>query len=236
MNRVQPASPQQTVLFRIVAFFTRLQVSYLLKSASNSRTVLIGFAVLAGSTTLGTIAATAFLIDLPLLFPPLAASAFILFYVPMSELASPRNVLLSHTISVLSGMFARWLILSVSTGAGAADPLSTSWPHVGAIAMAMALSSVLMICLRCPHPPAAATATIAAMGFFAGVLQLIGLGVALVLVVLEAFFFNRVLGGLPYPLWRSDPRVASQYGSLAGIPDASASPWQRLSTQLFRRR
>lgn len=236
MNRMRVAAPQQTILFRIVAFFSRLQISYLVKSMRNSRAVLIVFAVLAGSTTLGTIAATAFLTDLPLLFPPLAASAFILFYAPMSELASPRNVLLSHSISVLAGISARWLIFSFTTGVGAADPLSTSWPHVGAIATGMALSSVLMICLRCPHPPAAATATIAAMGFFTGVLQLVGLAAALVLVVLEAVFFNRVLGGLPYPIWKSDPRVASQYGSLAGIPDASAGTWQRLSTQLFRRR
>lgn len=236
MNKVRTAAPQQTVLFRVVAFIARLQVSYLVRSVRNSRTVLVLFVVLAGSTTLGTIAATAFLIDLPLLFPPLAASAFILFYVPMSELASPRNVLLSHTLSVLSGMLARWLILSLTTGAGAFDPMATSWPHVAAIATAMALSSVLMICFRCAHPPAAATATIAAMGFFGEAHQLIGLAAALILVILEAFLFIRLLGGLPYPFWRSEPQVAARFGSLAGIPDAGAGSWQRLSTQLFRRR
>jgi CBS-domain-containing membrane protein len=154
----------------------------------------------------------------------------------MSELASPRNLLLAHTLSVLSGMLARWLVLSVIAGGAEGGPLATSWPHVGAIAAAMALSSVLMICLRCPHPPAAATATIAAMGFFADVLALLGLVAALILVVVEAHLFIRVLGGLPYPFWRSDPRVAAQFGPLAGIPDASTTSWQRLSAQLFRRR
>ena len=117
MNRIRHVSPQQTALFRIVAFFSRLQVIYLIKSVRDSRSVLIAFAVLAGSTTLGTIAATAFVIDLPLLFPPLAASTFILFYAPMSEAASPRNLLIAHSVSVLAGMLVRWLVVSASASA-----------------------------------------------------------------------------------------------------------------------
>ncbi|MBW1716072.1 MAG: hypothetical protein JRJ77_09640, partial [Deltaproteobacteria bacterium] len=59
---------------------------------------------------------------------------------------------------------------------------------------------------------------------------------AVILLVLEAIFFNRIIGGLPYPIWRADPNVARNYGVLAGIPETETTFWQQLAAKIFQRR
>lgn len=230
------SAPQGTLLYRVIAFFSHIQLDYLVKSVRNPQIILAFFALIAGSVTLATITAAAFVTNLPLLFPPLAASAFILYYVPMAGIASPRNVLGGHLLSLVAGLLARWSVPFLLGAHPEVDPLSMSWSQVAAVTMAMGLSSLAMVALRCAHPPAAATATIAAIGFFTTPIQLIGFLTALLLLVVEALVINRVLGGIPYPIWRSKPATALRYGALAGIPEAGSSPWQRLSGELVRRR
>lgn len=81
--------------------------------------------------------------------------------------------------------------------AGLLEPSLINDPRIVAITMAIALISILMIVLRCAHPPAAATVLLAAMGFFETEVQTLGLVIAVALRVLEAFLINRILGGLP---------------------------------------
>ncbi len=66
--------------------------------------------------------------------------------------------------------------------------------------------------------------------------QVLGLLAAVTLLILEAFLFNRIIGGLPYPVWRADPRISRSYGALAGIPEPSANFWQQMSTKIFQQR
>jgi len=73
------------------------------------------------------------------------------------------------------------------------------------------------------------------MGYLENPVQACGLIAAMLLLILEALFFNRLLGGLPYPLWRSDPQVSRRYGALAGMPDEDTF-WQQLTSKIFRRR
>lgn len=100
----------------------------------------------------------------------------------------------------------------------------------------MGLIGVLMVSLKCTHPPAAASAMIAAMGYLTDIVHIFGLIAAVVLLVMDAFFFNRVLGGLPYPVWRADPKISRRYGVLAGIPDTEATFWQQMAVKIFQRR
>jgi CBS-domain-containing membrane protein len=93
-----------------------------------------------------------------------------------------------------------------------------------------------MISVRCVHPPAAASALIAAMGYLANPEQILGIIGAVILLVLEAIFFNRIIGGLPYPIWRADPNFARNYGVLAGIPETGTTFWQQLAAKTFQRR
>ena len=233
MKPGSPPAPQQTLFYRLVAFFSRLQLSYLIRKIENPRLLLLLFIFIAGSTALGTIAIIAYLTRLPLLFPQLGPSAFILFHTPMSVTASPRNVLLSHSLAVASGLSALWLVGWVYPEAGLSDPFVLNWYRILVIALTMGISGVIMVGAKCIHPPAAASALIAAMGFLNTPQQVLGVIGAMTLLVLEAILFNRLIGGLPYPLWRADPKVARSFGAMAGIPDSETTFWRRLVNKTF---
>ena len=232
----KPPVPQQTVLFRIIALLTQFQLSYFVRNMKSTRIVLIVFVLLEGATALGTITMVAYLTNLPLLFPQLGPSAFILFYTPMSMAASPRNCILSHTMAVVAGLFSIRLLAIIFPEAGLLNFEVMDWHRVAAITLAMGLISVMMIATQSIHPPAAASALIAAMGYLENPFQLLGILSALVLLVLEAFLFNRLLGGLPYPIWRPDPKVSQKYRVLAGLQEAKTTFWGQFADKMFQRR
>jgi CBS-domain-containing membrane protein len=236
VKTLHPSSPQTSLLFRVVAVLSRLQLGYLLRGAARPRVVLLTYVFMAGATALGIITAAAYLTRLPLLFPPLGPSAFILFRKPLAEEASPYNVFVAHSLALAAGLLSLSLAGRIFGVDVAGTASSVSAPYVLAIVLAMGLSSVGMILLRCVHPPAVATALLGAMGFFETTAQILGLLAAVALLLLQALLFNRVLGGLPYPFWRYDARVGREYGALAGRPEAGESFWSQLSDRLQRRR
>jgi hypothetical protein len=63
-----------------------------------------------------------------------------------------------------------------------------------------------------------------------------GIIAAVNLIVVAAIIFNRVLGGLPYPLWRSDAKIARNFGEMAGITEGETTFWRQLATKTFQRR
>lgn len=235
MSDLARPGPQQTWLFRVVSFAARLQLGYLLRSGRRTQILVLAFVSVAGFTALAIISLAAYLTALPLLFPPLGPSAFILFHTPMAAPASPKHVILAHATALASGLLALRLAHLLFPGAGLLEPSLVSWPRILAIAGAMALCSAAMIGGRFHHPPAAATALIAAMGFLESWVQVVGLLVAVLLLVAEAFVLNRVVGGLPYPLWRSDPAVARRYGALAGLPEEGGY-WRAMASRLLEPR
>ncbi len=212
-----------------------LQLRSAIHKTAHKQFIVMAFVFGAGVTALATIATAAHITKLPLLFPPLGPSAFILFYTPMSVAASPRSVILSHGVALASGLVALHVVAALFPDAGLFDPSILHEHRILAIALAVAMTSSATISLRCVHPPAAATALIAAMGFMTNPVQIAGLLVAVVLLVAEAFVFNRLLGGFPYPLWRADPKVARSFGVLAGIPDGHSTFWQQLAHQVFQK-
>ena len=230
------SGPQHSPLFRAIAFLSRLQLAYLFRNTANPQIPVVGFVFTAGAAALATITIAAYLTELPLLFPPLGPTAFILFYTPMAVAASPRSAIMAHTMAVVAGTTSLWLVELAFPHGNLSDPASMNWHRVVAIAMSMGLTGAGMILLRCVHPPAAASALIAAMGYLGNATQIIGLPAAVVLLVLEAFLFNRLLGGLPYPVWRADTRISRMYGALAGIPDDRTSFWHQLTGTIFQRR
>ncbi len=236
LPRASGVAPQSTWLYRIVAGPSRLRLRYLLRNQARATLATALFVFFEGATALGIITAAAYVLQLPLLFPPLGPSAFILFRTPMAAAASPRSVLLAHSLSLASGLVALHLIRSVFPGPVADGLTTVSVAHIVTIALAMGLASVTMIAARCAHPPAAATALIAGMGGFSSLTHIAGLLVAVVLLVAQAFLFNRVLGGLPYPAWRPHPDVARFYGPLAGLEKQDETFWQHLSRHVFLRR
>jgi CBS-domain-containing membrane protein len=228
--------PRHSWLFRQLRWLTRWQLTTWLGDAGRHHLFVALFAILAGSVALGTITMAAVLTDLPLLFPPLAPSAFILFTTPLAVTASPRNVIGAHTLAVLAGLFALRLMNLILPGAGLEDPTVMNWARVGTIAVAMALITGLMAAWHCLHPPAAASAMLGAMGYLSEPARAAGLLGAAILLVLEAILLNRALGGMPYPLWRADPRRVRHYGKLAGLSRPREGKWEDVAEKIMQRR
>lgn len=236
MSRLPMQGPQNTVLYKIIAAVLRLRPGYLMGKKGDHQILALFFLCAAGATALGTITLAAYLVEMPLLFPPLGPSAFILFYFPMSASASPRNVGLSHGLALCCGLLTLHLGAWLFPHAGLMDPDTLNGYRALVIAFSMGSISLLMVVLGCAHPPAAATALIAGMGYLVNPLQVVGFLIAVVLLVFEAIVFNRVLGGLPYPLWRFQPTVAIKYGQLAGVPDSETSFWHKMASRTFQHR
>lgn len=100
------------------------------------------------------------------LIPSFGASAVLLYGVPQSDLAQPRNVFGGHLISSTVGVAIRFMVpLPHAWGDPAPTPedpvyerfLATQWI---ACALAVSLSITFMALARCSHPPGGATALI----------------------------------------------------------------------------
>jgi CBS-domain-containing membrane protein len=236
MTQVRRPVPQQSRLFRLVAFFSRRQLSYLLRNSQHRRLLQLSFVFVAGATALAIISILAFMTNLPLLFPQLGPSAFILFYTPMSEQASPRNVLLSHLLGVGIGLLSLWICSLAFPDMHLTDSHVLNWQREIVVACSMGLACLLMVIFKCVHPPAAASALIAALGYLEGPEHVIGIAAAVVLLLLAALFFNRIIGGLPYPVWRFDAKVARNFGEMAGIPANEITFWRQAAMKTFQSR
>ena len=232
--RSKARSPQDSTLFRVVAFFSRLQLGYLFHSQSRNKLIVVLFALTCGTTALGIITIAAYMTRLPLLFPPLAPSAFILFYTPLSPSASPRNVFLSHTIGLICGLLCLKAVISIWPESALLDPVQMNWHRVLVVVLSTSMVGLLMIVLKCVHPPATATALIAALGYFKTPFQMGGLVAAVVFLLLEAALFIRVLGGLPYPLWRANPRLTKPYRELAEGVETRGGFWEEVASKIYK--
>lgn len=130
----------------------------------------------------------------PWFIASLGSSAVLLFAMPSSPLAQPWSVVGGNVISALVGVACAQLI-----------------PNTGlAAAVAVGLSLVVMLQLRCLHPPGGAVALTAVLG--GPSVAALGFGFAVwpvavdsLILALAAVVFNVALGR-PYP-HRSEPRA-----------------------------
>ncbi|KAJ2157226.1 hypothetical protein GGF46_004651 [Coemansia sp. RSA 552] len=98
---------------------------------------------------------------LPFAIAPAGASAVLIFGVPSSPLAQPRNVIVGHMIAALIGVFMHALFKH--------SPESFHWMPA---ALAVGISIGLMGLTNCYHPPAGATAFIG--GYFGPEIEKVG--------------------------------------------------------------
>ncbi|CAN5247698.1 hypothetical protein BH10PSE9_BH10PSE9_11190 [soil metagenome] len=150
-------------------------------TAAATREALIAGA--GGALAIAVLAGCAALAVTPLIIAPFGASCFLLFTLPASPLAQPRNVIGGHIISALVGI----IVLAVL------GPSSLSMAvGVGLAIAAMRLTGTL-------HPPAGADpivviAAAAPWWFFA-----VPVGIGAVILVGCAAAWHRLVSGAQYP-------------------------------------
>ena len=190
---------------RLTIWRARFSIPYLL-ATRDEREVVAVVAAINGLVALAVLTLLAWLVDLPLLFPALGPSAFILFSAPFAPAAAPRSVIGGHFLGIFVGYVA-WHAVSITSGCPVTLE-SGGWPATASASIAMALSSVLMVRLGCTHPPACGSALIAALGAAGGWVPMLGMVAGVVLLTLQAVLLSR-LGGVSMPLW-SSRRIDSQ--------------------------
>jgi CBS domain-containing membrane protein len=179
----------------------RLRLSWLLAHLPPTF-VWAAYVALNSFVTIALLAILALLTRNPFVFPSLGPTAYLFFFSPQAESASPRNAVLGHLIGLLCG-FAAYRITGMHPfpqGFGG----EIYWPRILASALALALTGAIMVLLRVNHPPAGATTMIVSLGILAKPEYLVIIEIAVVLLAAQAFIINR-LAGLRYPIWRSQP-------------------------------
>ncbi|MDQ2649839.1 MAG: HPP family protein [Actinomycetota bacterium] len=168
----------------------------------DSTVVLSAFAFVNGLIAIAVMSLIAYVTDEPFIFPSLGPTAFLLFYTPLLPASSPRNTLGGHAIGAGAGYLG--LVAFGLTDAPPALGSSVTSGRIGATALALGLTSGLMVLARVPHPPAGATTLIVSLGILREPGQLVVLMFAVVLLVVQGFVINR-LAGIEYPMWAVRP-------------------------------
>ncbi|MCU4972409.1 HPP family protein [Halobacteria archaeon AArc-m2/3/4] len=117
-------------------------------------------------------AAVAWLSGLPMLFPSLGPSAFVLAMFPRSEASNARRVIGGHVIGVVAGLLAYALLAGGVTMTNALEPGSVEGLRLAASGvLAMVLTVAGMLWARARHPPACATTLIVSLGLLPTLLE-----------------------------------------------------------------
>ena len=169
-------------------------------SRYSPKSVMAVFNLINSGLSIALVATLAAVTQEPFIVPSLGATAFILFHVPLAQPASPRNVLCGPFIGAVTGLLGRYLF--GLQNAPSAFLTGVDLSRVGAAAIAMGLTSCLMVVFRVVHPPAGATALIVSLGLMTNFEQLTVLMGGVLILLAHAFVMNR-LAGIAYPLWSS---------------------------------
>ena len=192
-SELRPSSDYEHVFVLV----KRLRLGWLLKHFPPLlvRTLYVfvnGFITIALLSMLAVFTGTAFV------FPSLGPTAYLFFFSPLAESASPKNAILGHAIGLACG-YSAFRFAAVEYGP-AVFPHDTYWPKVLAAALSLAFTGALIVLLRLNHPPAGATTLILSLGIVPVPRDLVIIEFAVVLLTVQAFLINR-LAGLPYPVW-----------------------------------
>lgn len=118
------------------------------------------------------------------LFPPLGASAVLLYGAPSALFSQPRNLLGGHLIAALVGVIIH-RVLGI---------------NVVSIALAVSLAIVIMLTTKTTHPPAGATALLgvaASEGSF--LWPFIPVAISVLILLLVALIVNNLDNNRSYP-------------------------------------
>lgn len=191
------AGPHLSIKMRWQILRARFSTPALL-TRFDERKVVSAITAIHGGLAILIIGASAWLTDLPLVFPALGPTAFLLFSSPMSPAGAPRSAIVGHISALLSG-YAAWHLMTYLSGA----PVTVQecgWPALCSSSLALAVTCMLLLRLSCPHAPACASALLAALGGITGWYELVVMAVSVILLTSHAVAMNR-LAGVRVPLW-----------------------------------
>jgi CBS-domain-containing membrane protein len=189
-------------LEHVATFFDRLGLARIVTPLPRP-VVWAVYVFLNGFLTIALLAALAVITRVPFVFPSLGPTAYLLFFLPRSEAASPHNTLVGHAIGLLCGYAAYWGMRIPGIAAGFHKGFD--WPAVLAAGISLAATGALMILFDASHPPAGATTLIVSLGMITKPGYLVAIEAAVLLMTMQAFCLNR-LGGVPYPVWKARRR------------------------------
>jgi CBS domain-containing membrane protein len=154
-------------------------------------------ALLGGAAAVTLLAVLGLATGDPFVYPPLGASAFLIFSMPEVAAAAPRNAIGGQACGVAGGAGALAVFGLMHHHAGIAD---MSGARAGAIGVSLLLATALMIMFKVSHPAAGATALMISLGIVTAPSQWLELLVAVVLLCAMGIVVNR-WAGIAYPLW-----------------------------------
>ncbi|MFC4540696.1 HPP family protein [Halosolutus amylolyticus] len=150
---------------------------------------------------ISTTAGLAWLSGLPMLFPSLGPSAFVLALFQDGDATSPRRVVGGHAIGVAAGLLAYHLLaggvtMTATTPAGSIEGFRLAASGV----VATTLTAAGMLATDTRHPPACATTLIVSLGLLSTVVE----GALIILAVVVLVVTHRLL--------LASERLGAQYG------------------------
>jgi CBS domain-containing membrane protein len=201
MNMGESQDPPSSPLHRaehVFRLMERLKLSWLLAHLPPTA-VWATYVFVNSFATIGLLSLLAFVTHNPFVFPSLGPTAYLFFFTPLAETASPRNAILGHAIALCCG-FAAFYVSGMSR-LPPGLPVEIYWPRIFSAALSLSLTAAIMVLLRVSHPPAGATTMIVSLGIIFKPEYLVTIEIAVILLTAQAFVINR-LAGLPYPIWQ----------------------------------
>ena len=138
---------------------------------------------LGGFIAISVIALAADYTQAILILGSFGASCVIVFALPDTPLAQPRNVIAGHFLSSLSGLFY----------------LNVFGQHWWALALAVATAIIVMMAFRVVHPPAGSNPVIVFLGMPGWNFLIFPTLIGACILVLVAMFYNNVVRKNKYP-------------------------------------
>ncbi|TQM79361.1 HPP family protein [Saccharothrix saharensis] len=158
-----------------------------------------GYAFALCLAVLAAVGGVALLVEQPYLFPSLGPTVMLFFESPRQKSAAPRSTLIGHGVAILAG--AGCLALFGLTEHPPVIQEGVTGARVGAAALSVALTALVLRLLDCPHPPAGATNLIVSLGLLTSTRELLAIAAGVLLVTVLGVALNRLLG-VGQPLWR----------------------------------
>lgn len=164
-----------------------------MKRQQDVRRTRLGAAAYAFTLSLVVMAAAGLvglLVKQPFLFPSLGPTVMLFFDSPRQPAAAPKNTVVGHGVAILAGVGS--LVVFGLTDHQPVIEEGISVARVGAAAVSVAVTVLVLRLLDRPHPPAGATTLIVSLGLLTSTGELLAMAAAVLLVTVLGVALDRL--------------------------------------------